>query len=185
MLGTVYGIELFGKSKRQIRNVTFVQPLKSETYFYTPIAYATNLKNSKEKKGTQVFTDSDLALAGKLKLIFEREKMTWFEIREEISRTPLKNEHFFALYYYPHRLVASRASFFDEKATLQEIKNMFDFIVTEDQTRLAVVKQTQSPSAYGSIAEEVPEGQEVITVVAREPREESIAIPVVAASRKQ
>jgi hypothetical protein len=58
------------------------------------------LKNS---KGKQVFTDSDLALAGKLKLIFEREKMTWFEIREEKSKTPFKNERFFALYYYPHR----------------------------------------------------------------------------------
>src|SRR3989337_4065359 len=103
-LGTVYGIKMFGKTKRQIKDVTFVQPLKSEIYFYTPIAYATNLKNSNGKK---VFTDSDLALAGKLKLIFEREKMTWFEIREEKSKTPLKNEHFFALYHYPHRLVAS------------------------------------------------------------------------------
>jgi len=172
---------MFGKSKRQIQDVTFVQPLKSEIYFYTPIAYATNLKNSKGKK---VFTDSDLSLAGKLKLIFEREKMTWFEIREEKSKTPLKNEHFFALYYYPHRLVASRASFFDEKATLQDIRKMFDFIVTEDQTRLAEVQQTQSPSAYGSIAEEPPEESEAITIIAGEPREESEVIPVVAARGK-
>ena len=78
---------MFGKSgKRQIEDVTFVQPLKSEMYFYTPIAYATNLKDSEEKKGKQVFTDSDLAIAGKLKLIFEREKMTWFEIKEEKAR---------------------------------------------------------------------------------------------------
>ena len=33
---------MFGKSKRQIKNVTFVQPLKGEVYFYTPIAYATS-----------------------------------------------------------------------------------------------------------------------------------------------
>jgi hypothetical protein len=65
---------MFGKSKRQIKNVTFVQPHEGEVYFYTPIAYATNLRDSKEKEGKQVFTDSDLALAGKLKLIFEREK---------------------------------------------------------------------------------------------------------------
>ena len=183
-LGTVYGIKMFRKSKRQIKDVTFVQPLKSEIYFYTPIAYATNLKNSKEKKGKLVFTDSDLAIAGKLKLIFEREKMTWFEIREEKSKTPLRNEHFFTLYYYPHRLVATRASFFDEKATLQDIKKMFDFIVTEDQTRLAEVQQTLSPSAYGSIAEEPPKESNAITIVAREPREESEAIPIVAARGK-
>ena len=172
---------MFGKSKRQIQDVTFVQPLRSEIYFYTPIAYATNLKNSKGKK---VFTDSDLALAGKLKLIFEREKMTWFEIREEKSKTSLKNEHFFALYYYPHRLVASRASFLDEKATLQDIRKMFDFIVTEDQTRLAEVQQTHSPSAYGLIEEDEPEESEAVTILAGEPREESEVIPVVAARRK-
>src|SRR4030067_2240885 len=179
-LGTVYGIKMFRKSKRQIKDVTFVQPLKSEVYFYTPIAYAPNLKNSKEKKGKQVFTDSDLALAGKLKLIFEREKMTWFEIREEKSKTPFKNERFFALYYYPHRLVASRASFSDEKATLQDIRKMFDFIVTEDQTRLAEVQQTHSPSAYCLIEEDAPEESEAVTIVAGEPREESEVIPVVA-----
>ena len=79
---------MFGKSKRQIKDVTFVQPLKGEVYFYTPIAYATNLQNSKEREGKQVFIDSDLALAGKLKLIFEREKMTWFENqRGEINNT--------------------------------------------------------------------------------------------------
>lgn len=166
-LGTVYRIKMFGKSKRQIKDVTFVQPLKGEVYFYTPIAYATNLQNSKEREGKQVFIDSDLALAGKLKLIFEREKMTWFEIREEKSTTPSKGERLFALYYYPHRLVASRVSSSDEKATLQDIKKLFDFIVTEDQTRFAEVQQTQSPSAYGSIA--------------GEPREESEAIPIVAA----
>ena len=165
---------MFGKSKRQIQDVTFVQPLRSEIYFYTPIAYATNLKNS---KGKQVFTDSDLALAGKLKLIFEREKMTWFEIREEKSKTSSKSEKFFALYYFPHRLVASRTSFFDEKATLQDIRKMFDFIVTEAQTRLAVVQQTQSPSAYRSIAEMLREESDAITTVAEELREESDAIP--------
>jgi len=173
---------MFGKSKRQIKDVTFVQPLKGEIYFYTPIAYATNLKNSKEEKGKQAFTDSDLALAGKLKLIFEREKMTWFEIREEKSTTPLKDERFFALYYYPHRLVASRASFFDEKATLQDIKKLFDFIVTEDQTRLAEVQQTQSPSAYRSIAEILREESEAIAIATGEPSEESEAFPTIAAS---
>jgi hypothetical protein len=158
---------MFGKSKRQIENVTFVQPPKGEAYFYTPIAYATNLQNSKEEEGKQVFNDFELALAGKLKLIFERENMTWFEIREEKSTTPLKDERVFVLYYYPHRLVASRTSPFDEKATLQDIKKLFDFIVTKDQTRFAEVQQSQSPSAYGSVAGEPPEISEAIPVIAR------------------
>ena len=145
--------KMFGKRKRRIENVTFVQPLKGEVYFYTPIAHATNLQNSKEKDGKLVFRDSDLALAGKLKLIFDREKMTWFEVREEKSPTPAKMELCFVLYYYPHRLVSGRASSVDEKSTLQDIKKLFDFIVTEDQTRFAEVKQTQSDSAYGSIPE--------------------------------
>jgi hypothetical protein len=81
-------------------------------------------------------------------------------------------------------LVASRASFLDEKATLQDIRKMFDFIVTEDQTRLAEVQQTHSPSAYGSIEEEEPEESEAVTILAGEPREESEVIPVVAARRK-
>ena len=143
---------MFGKSKRQIKNVTFVQPLKGEAYFYTPIGYSVDLQSSKEKKGKQVFNDSNLALAGKLKLIFEREKMTWFEIRDEKSPTSAKDKHFFVLYYYPHRLVACRASSNDEKATLQDIKKLFDFIVTEDQNRFAEVQEMQSPTAYGSIA---------------------------------
>jgi len=74
---------MFGKGKRQIKDVIFVQPPKGEAYFYTPIAYSTNLPISKEKNEKQVFTDSDLALVGKLKLIFEREKKCWFEIKEE------------------------------------------------------------------------------------------------------
>jgi len=156
---------MFGKSKRQIENVTFVQPRKGEAYFYTPIAYATTLKTSKEKQGKQVFTDADLALAGKLKLIFEREKMTWLEIKEETSTTLSKDERLFALYYYPHRLVASRASFSEEKATLQDIKKMFDFIVTKEQTRLAEVRIPQSPSAYGSLAEESGEESDAIPMV--------------------
>jgi hypothetical protein len=164
---------MFGKSKRRIKNVTFVQPLKGEVYFYTPIAF------SKEEKGTQVFKDSELALAGKLKLIFERENMTWFEIREEKSTTPSKDEHCFALYYYPHRLVTSRFSPFDEKATLENIKKLFEFIVTEDQTRLAEVQQTQSPSAYRSIAEEQGEESEAVSIMAEEPSEESDAIPII------
>lgn len=171
---------MFGNSKRQIKNVTFVQPLKGEAYFYTPIAYATDLNNSKEKEVRLVFKDSDLALAGKLKLIFEREKMTWFEIREEKSTTPLKDEHFFALYYYPHRLVMHRDSLFNEKATLQDIKNMFDFIVTEDQPRLAEVQQPRSPSAYPSIAEILREKSNAITLVAEKPSEESESIPIAA-----
>ncbi len=157
---------MFGKNKRQIKNVTFVQPLKGEAYFYTPIAYATTLQNSKEGDGKQVFNDSELALAGKLKLIFERENMIWFEIREEKSITQSKEEHFFALYYYPCRLVASRASPFDEKATLQDIKKLFDFIVTEDQTRPAEVQPSESPSAYRSIAEESREELEAVPIVA-------------------
>ena len=154
---------MFGKSKRQIENVTFVQPLKGEVYFQTPIAF------SKEEKGTPVFKDSDLALAGKLKLIFEREKMVWFEIREEKSTMPSKGEYCFVLYYYPHRLVASRVSPFDEKATLEDIRKLFDFIVTEDQTRLAEVRQSELLLAYGSIVEELRKESEAITLITAEP----------------
>jgi hypothetical protein len=161
---------MFGKSKRQIENVTFVQPLKGEVYFHTPIAF------SKEEKGTQVFKDSDLALAGKLKLIFEREKMIWFEIREEQSSTSSKREYCFALYYYPHRLVTSRVSPFDEKATLEDIKKLFEFIVTEDQTRLAEVRQPQLLLAYGSIVEELREESDATTLMTEEPYEESDAV---------
>jgi hypothetical protein len=171
---------MFGKEKRQIRNVTFVQPLEGEAYFHTSIAFSTNLQNSKEKKGKQVFNDSDLALAGKLKLIFEREKMNWFEVREEKSTTQSEDQHFFELYYYPHRLVAHRTSHFDEKATLQDIKELFDFIVTEDQNRFAEVRQTQSPSAYGSIAGETREEPEAISVITEEAREEPEAVTIVA-----
>lgn len=171
---------MFGKSKRQIKNVTFVQPLKGEAYFYTPIAYATNLNNPEEKDIGQVFKDSDLALAGKLKLIFERERMTWFEIREEKSTTPSKDGRFFALYYYPYRLVMHRDSHSNEVATLQDIKKMFDFIVTEDQPRLAEVQQPRSPSAYPSIAEMQRVKSDAVTLVAEEPIEESESIPITA-----
>jgi len=180
---------MFGKSKRQIENVTFVQPRKGEVYFYTPIAYSTYLRESKESGGKHVFTDSDLALAGKLKLIFEREKMTWFEIKEEKSTTPEKEEHFFALYFYPHRLVESRANPSDEKATLQKIKQLFDFIVTEDQIRFAEVQRAKSPSAYAPFTKEPKEESEAVSVVAdelkeeleTEPKEESEPVSVVAA----
>jgi hypothetical protein len=200
-IATVYGTKMFGKSKRQIENVTFVQPLRGEVYFYTPIAYSTNMQNSKEE-GKQVFNDSDLALAGKLKLIFEREKMTWFEIKEKKSTTS-KDRHIFALYYYPHRLVSRRASTwastFDEKATLKNIKKLFDFIVTEDQTRLAEVQPNPIPSAYETITGELHEESEALTIAAGappeeleaptiaaagEPPEESEAIPAVAARKK-
>ena len=170
---------MFGKSRRQIKHVTFVQPLKGEAYFYTPIAYSTDFQNSKQKKGNRVFTDSDLALAGKLKLIFEREKMTWFEIREEKSKPLSKDERLFVLYYYPQRLVASRASSSDEKATLWEIRKLFDFIVTKDQIRFAEVPHTTSPSAYGSLVGKSREELEVTPVVAIESRKDSEAIPVV------
>ena len=123
------------------------------------------MQNSKEKEGKQVFNDSELALAGKLKLIFEREKMIWFEIKEETSTTQSKDERLFALYYYPHRLVASRASFSEEKATLQDIRKMFDFIVTKDQTRLAEVRKPQSPSAYESLAEDPNEESDTTPMV--------------------
>jgi hypothetical protein len=157
---------MFGKSSRQIKNVTFVQPLKEEVYFYTPIAF------SKEEKGTQVFKDSDLALAGKLKLIFERENMTWFEIKEEKSTAPSKGEYCFALYYYPQRLVASRFSPFEEKATLEDIRKLFDFIVTEDQTRLAEVRQPQLLLAYGSVVEELQGESNAVTLMTEKSYEE-------------
>jgi len=192
---------MFGKSKRQIENVTFVQPHKGEVYFYTPIAYASIPRNSDENGGKQVFTDSDLALAGKLKLIFEREKMSWFRIKEEKSITSEKEEHFFALYYYPRRLVQSRAYSSNEKATLQDIKKLFDFIVTEEQIRFAEVKRTKSPSAYSPFTkepckepeaepEEEPEAEpkeeaEPVSVVAAGPSEQGEPIPTVTADKKQ
>jgi hypothetical protein len=187
------GTKMFGKSKRQIENVTFVQPHKGEVYFYTPIAYATSLRDPKEKEGKQVFTDSDLALAGKLKLIFEREKMTWFKIKEEKSTTPEKEERFFTLYYYPRRLVQSRANSSDEKATLQDIKKLFDFIVTEEQIRFAEVQRPKSPSAYAPFTREQSEEaeaepkeeSEAVSIVAAEPSEEPQAIPTATANKKQ
>ncbi len=152
---------MFGKNKKQPTEpnleVTFVQPLKGEAYFYAPIAHA-SFQGQKQVK--QVFTDFDLSLAGKLKLIFEREKMDWFEVKEE--KSPLKNEHYFTLYYYPHRLVARRTSFREEKATLKDIRKLFEFFITKDQTRLAEVQQIKSPTASGFIAEET----EVVSIVA-------------------
>jgi len=170
---------MFGKSKRQVKNVMFVQPLKGEAYFYTSIAF------SKEEKGKQVFNDSDLALAGKLKLIFEREKMTWFEIREEKSTTPSKDKYCFALYYYPNRLVASRVPAFNEKTTLNEIRNLFDFFVAEEQTRLAEIHQSRLPSAYGRIAEESVDKSDSITIEPQELYEESEIPPLEGERRKR
>ena len=155
---------MFGKRKRQIENVIFVQPPKGEAYFYTPIAYSTNLPISKEKK-KQVFTDSDLALVGKLKLIFEREKKCWFEIKEEKKPNSPQNEHFFALYFYPQRLVASRDPPFDVTATLQNIKELFDFIVTEEQNRSVEIHQSKTPLAYTSIEEELNIESDAITII--------------------
>ena len=176
---------MFGKSKRQIKNVIFVQPPKGEVYFYTPIAYSTNLRNSREKNEQQVFKDSALALAGKLKLIFEREKKCWFEIKEEESTTSLKKEHFFALYFYPQRLVASRDPQFDVAVTLQNIKQMFDFIVTEEQNRSVQVHQSKMPLAYTSVEEEVNEESEAMSIIAVDSREESEEIVVPSKRRKQ
>ena len=176
---------MFGKSKRQIKNVTFVQPPKGEAYFYTPIAYSTNLPIPKERKDNQVFTDPDLALVGKLKLIFEREKKCWFEIKEEKSTPSSKDEHFFALYFYPQRLVASRDPPFDVTATLQNIKELFDFIVTEDQNRSVEVHQTKRPLAYTSVEEELTEESEAITLIAADSWEEPEEITVTRKRRKQ
>jgi hypothetical protein len=176
---------MFGKSKRQIKNVIFVQPPKGEAYFYTPIAYSTNLQISTEKNEKQVFTDSDLALVGKLKLIFEREKKCWFEIKEEKSPNSLKNEHFFALYFYPHRLVASRDPPFDVTATLQNIKELFDFIVTEEQNRSVEVHQTKMPLAYTSVEEEQNEESEAVTLIAADSWEEPEEIAVTRKRRRQ
>ena len=176
---------MFGKSKRQIKNVTFVQPPKGEAYFYTPIAYSTNLPIPKERKDKQVFTDSDLALVGKLKLIFEREKKCWFEIKEEKSTPSSKDEHFFALYFYPQRLVASRDPPFDVTATLQNIKELFDFIVTEDQNRSVEVHQTKMPLAYTSVEEELNEEPGAVTLIAADSWEEPEEITVTRKRRKQ
>ena len=142
---------MFGSDKKTTRPVTFVQPLQGEAYFVTPIAYSIKLSNSKGD-GKQVFRDSDLALAGKIKLIFEREKMNWFEVREEKSPTA-KDGRLFQLYYFPHRLVSGRTLTVNEQATLIEVQRLFDFILTRDQTRFAEVEQLKSPSPYGSIPE--------------------------------
>ncbi|MGB9914639.1 MAG: hypothetical protein ACPLIG_05095 [Candidatus Bathyarchaeales archaeon] len=147
---------MFGKNKRLIRDVTFVQPVKGDAYFCTPIAYAV------EHNGSKVFRDSDLALAGKLKLIFEREKMTWMEIKEEKAGS----EHYFALYYYPKRLVSERNPCSEEKATLAEVKRLFDFFITHQLDRPADVARPKSPSAYGSSEKEVNVEIQVIPVEA-------------------
>jgi hypothetical protein len=175
---------MFGKSKRQIKNVTFVQPPKGEAYFYTPIAYSTNLPIPKERKDKQVFTDSDLALVGKLKLIFEREKKCWFEIKEEETPSS-KNEHVFALYFYPQRLVASRDPPFDVTATLQNIKELFDFIVTEEQNRSVEIHQSKMPLAYTSVEEELNEESEALTLIAADSWEEPEELTVTRKRRKQ
>jgi hypothetical protein len=176
---------MFRKSKRQIENAIFVQPPKGEAYFYTPIAYSTVLQNSREKKEKQVFKDSDLALAGKLKLIFEREKKCWFEIKEEKTPNSPKNEHYFALYFYPQRLVASRDPPFDVTATLQSIKELFDFIVTEEQNRSVEVHQSKMPLAYTPVEEELNEEPEAIPMYTVDSGEESEQIAVTSKRRKQ
>ena len=157
---------MFGKNKKQTPTevhleVNFVQPHKGEAYFYTPIAHAA-CQDQKERK--PVFTDYDLSLAGKLKLIFEREKMSWFEVKEETA--PLKNDHYFTLYYFPHRLVSRRASSREEKATLEDIRKLFEFFITQAQTRLAEIQQIPSPTASGFIAEETGNEPEVVSIVA-------------------
>jgi len=181
---------MLGKNKKQLENVTFIQPLNGEAYFYTPIAYTTSLQNSNEKEEKQVFTDSDLALAGKLKLIFDREMMTWLEIKEENSTGPSKDGRLFALYYFPHRLVASRLYPFDEKATLQEINNLFDFFVTKAQTRLAKIEETFSPSAYGYeaaplVVKEPQMELEVTTIVTEEQNKELEVTPIARVSKSK
>ena len=173
---------MFGKRKTQIDNVIFVQPPKGEAYFYTPIAFATTLPNSGE--GEQVFKDSDLALAGKLKLIFERENMVWFEIREGKSKTHLEEPRFFALYYYPHRLVTSRSPPSVGKAKLTEIRALFEFLVTQDQNRLAEIQQNDS-GAYDCAPGEQIEESETVTIVAGDPWEDSETVPVITKNRKR
>ena len=145
---------MFGKNKRQIRDVIFVQPVKGDAFFCTPIAYAV------DSNGSKVFLDSDLALAGKLKLIFERENMIWMEIKEEKAG----GERYFALYYYPKRLVTERVPCSEEKATLTDVKKLFDFFVTHELARPADVQKSKSPSAYGSSEKETTVDMEVIPV---------------------
>lgn len=174
---------MFGKRKRQVKNVMFVQPPKGEAYFYTPLAYATTIPNSKEE-GKEVFKDSDLALAGKLKLIFEREKMIWFEIKEKKLKTSFGASRFFGLYYYPHRLVKTRSTLPSEKATLTEIRALFEFFVTEEQNRPAKVQQNDSPSAYGWIIGESQEKSEPVTIIANDFYEELEDVPVISKHTK-
>ena len=175
---------MFGKRKRQVKNVMFVQPPKGEAYFYTPLAYATTMPNSKEE-GKEVFKDSDLALAGKLKLIFEREKMIWFEIKEKKLKTSFGASRFFGLYYYPHRLVMSRSSPPAEKVKLTEIRALFDFFVTEEQNRPAEVQQSDSPSAYGWKTGESDEKSETVAIFTKDIYEGAETVPVTAKRAKR
>ena len=145
---------MLGKNKRQVKDVTFVQPVKGDAYFCTPIAYAA------DQNGSKVFRDADLALAGKLKLIFEREKMTWMEIKEE----KVGDEHYFMLYYYPRRLVSERNPCIEEKATLTEVRKLFEFFITRELVRPAEVSKPKVPSVYGSSEKEADIEFQVIPV---------------------
>jgi len=138
---------LLRKSKPEI---TFVQPLDGECYFYTEIASSMDSKFDKDSKPdqrTQVYLDKDLALIGKLKLIFEREKMTWFEIKEE--KSSFNNHRWYMLHYYPRRMLeAQRESTTKnnekskikrdlethESKTLKRIEEMFSYLLQKEQT---------------------------------------------------
>ena len=81
--------------------------------------------------------------------------------------------------------MASRDPPFDVTATLQNIKELFDFIVTEDQNRSVEVHQTKRPLAYTSVEEELTEESEAVTLIAADSWEEPEEITVTRKRRKQ
>jgi len=65
------------------------------------------------------------------------------------------------------------------------IKELFDFIVTEEQNRSVEVHQSKMPLAYTSVEEELNEESEAITMIAADSWEESEEITVTRKRRKQ
>jgi hypothetical protein len=75
---------------------------------------------------------------------------------------------------------------------LQDIKNLFDFIVTEEQIRFAEVKKAKTPSAYTPFTKELseepepePKEEPEAVSIAAAPSEEPEAIPPAKADKKQ
>lgn len=81
--------------------------------------------------------------------------------------------------------MASRDPQFDVTATLKNIKELFDFIVTEEQNRSVEVHQSKMPLAYTSVEEELNEESEAITITAVDSWEQPEEIAVTRKRRKK